>query len=134
MELKTEIYMHKHVLICLPGRSLCWSVISIKLQSNFIEITLRHGCSPVNFLYILKTPSVKNTFGWLLLHNVSKITTAVFRTYEKYINKENSDDKCKCLYLVYTVVLFEIQIQKRVSDPIKHAWWSLSVKVKFLAK
>ena len=26
----------------------CRSVISIKLQSNFIEITLWHGCSPVN--------------------------------------------------------------------------------------
>ena len=28
----------------------------IKLQSNFIEITLRHGCSPVNLLHIFKTP------------------------------------------------------------------------------
>ena len=32
-----------------------------KLQSNFIEITLRHGCSPVTLLYIsehlfLRTP------------------------------------------------------------------------------
>ena len=26
------------------------SVISIKLQSNFIEIKLRHGCSPINLL------------------------------------------------------------------------------------
>ena len=25
------------------------SVVSVKLQSNFTEITLRHGCSPVNF-------------------------------------------------------------------------------------
>ena len=33
----------------------CQSVISIKLQSNFIEITLRHGCSPVNLLHILRT-------------------------------------------------------------------------------
>ena len=28
------------------------SVISIKLQSNFIEITLRHGCSPTNLLHL----------------------------------------------------------------------------------
>ena len=27
---------------------LCRRTISIKLQSNFIEITLRHGCSTVN--------------------------------------------------------------------------------------
>ena len=30
----------------------CRSVISIKLQSKFIEITLRHGCSPVNLLHL----------------------------------------------------------------------------------
>ena len=44
----------------------CQSVISIKLQSNFIEITLRHGCSPVNVLHIFRTPFSKNTSGWLL--------------------------------------------------------------------
>ena len=32
----------------------CQSVISIKLQSSFIEITLRHGCSPVNLLHFSK--------------------------------------------------------------------------------
>ena len=31
-------------------------MISIKLQlCNFIEITFRHGCSPVNLLHILRT-------------------------------------------------------------------------------
>ena len=52
----------------------CQSVISIKLQSNFIEITLRHGCScnfieitlwhgccPVNLLHIFITPFSNNT-------------------------------------------------------------------------
>ena len=34
---------------------------------NFIEITLRHGCSPVNLLHIFRTPFTKNTSGWLLL-------------------------------------------------------------------
>ena len=42
------------------------SVISIKLGSNFIEITLRHGCS-INLLHIFRTPFLKNTSGWLLL-------------------------------------------------------------------
>ena len=45
----------------------CRSAISIKLQSNFIEITLRHGCSPVNLLHIFKTTFARNTSGWLLL-------------------------------------------------------------------
>ena len=33
---------------------------------NFIEIALRHGCSPVNLLHIFRTPFPKNTSGWLL--------------------------------------------------------------------
>ena len=37
------------------------------LQSNFIEITLRHECSPVYLLHILRTPFYKNTSGGLLL-------------------------------------------------------------------
>ena len=35
-----------------------YSIISIKLQSNFIEITLGHGFSPVNLLHIFRTPSL----------------------------------------------------------------------------
>ena len=45
----------------------CRSVISVKLQSNFIEITLQHGCSPVNLLHFFKTSFPYNTSGWLLL-------------------------------------------------------------------
>ena len=37
------------------------------VQSNFIEITLRHGCSPVNLLHIFRTLFLKNTSGQLLL-------------------------------------------------------------------
>ena len=37
------------------------------LQSNFTEIALRHGCSPVNLLHIFRTPFPKNTSEWLLL-------------------------------------------------------------------
>ena len=39
------------------------SVISLKLQSNFIEIKLRHGCCPVNLLHIFRTHSTKNNSG-----------------------------------------------------------------------
>ena len=35
--------------------------ISIKFQSNFIEIALQHGCSPVNLLYIFRISFPKNT-------------------------------------------------------------------------
>ena len=49
------------------GEHPCRSEILIKLQSNFIEITLRNGCSAVNLLHIFRTPYTKNTSGWLLL-------------------------------------------------------------------
>ena len=32
-----------------------------------IEITLQHGCSPVNLLHILRIPFPRNTSRWLLL-------------------------------------------------------------------
>ena len=51
------------------GEHSCLSVISINLQSNFIEITLRHQCSPVNLLHVFRTPFRKNTSGCLLLHD-----------------------------------------------------------------
>ena len=47
------------------GEHSCRSAISIKLQSNFIEIALEHGCSPVNLLQIFRTPFPRNTSGWL---------------------------------------------------------------------
>ena len=46
----------------------CRSVISIQLQSNFIEIALWHGCSLVNLLHIFRTSSPRNASGWLLLN------------------------------------------------------------------
>ena len=45
------------------GVHQCRSVILIKLQSNFIEMTLWHGCSPVKLL----TSFPRNASGWLLL-------------------------------------------------------------------
>ena len=44
-----EVFPGKGVLkICskFTEEHICRKVISLKLQSNFIEITLRHGCSP----------------------------------------------------------------------------------------
>ena len=49
-----------------PGEHPCRSVISITLLCNFIEITLRHGCSPVNLLHIFRTPFRMNTSRRLL--------------------------------------------------------------------
>ena len=65
-----EVFLEKGVLkICskFTGEHTCRSVISIKLQSNFIEITLRHGCSPVNLLHIFRTPFSRNNSRQLFL-------------------------------------------------------------------
>ena len=44
------------------GEQPCRSAISINLQSNFIEITLWHRCSPVDLRHILRTTFPKNTW------------------------------------------------------------------------
>ena len=65
-----EVFLKKVVLkICskFTGERACQRVISIKFQSNFIEITLRHRCSPVHFLNIFRTLFPKNTSRRLLL-------------------------------------------------------------------
>ena len=65
-----EVFLRQNVLnICskFTGEHSCQSVISAKLFCNFIEITLRHGCSPVNLLHTRRTPFPKNTSGGLLL-------------------------------------------------------------------
>ena len=49
------------------GEHPCRSAISIKLQSNFIEITLRYGCSFVSLLHIFRTPFHKSISEGLLL-------------------------------------------------------------------
>ena len=45
-----------------------------KLQSNFIEIALWYGYSPVNLLHIFRTSFPRNTFGWLLLSNAINLS------------------------------------------------------------
>ena len=67
-----EVFLRQGVLKFsskFRGEHLCRRMTSIKLQSNVFEITLRHGCSPVNFLYILRTPFPRNTSGQLLLYH-----------------------------------------------------------------
>ena len=56
--LKSEAAVQRGVLI---------KRYSENMQSNFIEITLQHGCSSVSLLHIFRTPYTKNTSGWQLL-------------------------------------------------------------------
>ena len=67
-----EVFLGKGVVkICrkFTGEHPCRSVISIKLLYNIIDITLWHGCSPVNLLHIFRTCFPKKTSGGLLIRS-----------------------------------------------------------------
>ena len=67
--------------------------ISIKLQSNFIEIALQHGCSPVNLLYIFRIRFPKNTSEGLL----NCFASNPFIPANKYMLKvNNSKTRKRC--------------------------------------
>ena len=86
--------LRKYVKICskCTGEHLCRSAISIKLQSNFIEITLWHGCFPVNLLHIIEKPFYMITYGGLLLNCVQaqaylrRCQTFMIELFEKIIS------------------------------------------------
>ena len=56
------------LFIKFTAEHACRSAISIKLQSNFLEIALERGCSPVNLQGIFRTPFPKTITGRLLLN------------------------------------------------------------------
>ena len=65
-----EVFLRKDIpkiYSKFTGKHPCRSVISIKLLCNFIEITFRHGCSPVNLLYIFGTSFRKSTSRGMFL-------------------------------------------------------------------
>ena len=66
-----EVFLGKDVLkICgkFTSEHPCRSVISIKLRSKFIEITLRDRGWSVNLLHIFRKSFYKNTYRGLLLN------------------------------------------------------------------
>ena len=76
-----EMFLVKGALkICSKfiGEQSCLCVISIMFQNNSIDITLRHGCSPINLLHIFRTAFFKNISGWLLLHFLKYARMRVF--------------------------------------------------------
>ena len=80
-------------------RHPCRSVISVKLLGNFIEITIRHGCSPVRLLHIFRTYFPKNAFGglpqliyrFLWTKNLSVISASL---YMKWQVKQSDTKRC----------------------------------------
>ena len=63
------------------------SAISIKLLYNFTEITLRHGCSPINLLHIFRLPFPKKNIWMAASENsesFAKIFLSLIIKSEKY--------------------------------------------------
>ena len=63
---RPEVFLGKGALkICSKssGEHPCQSAILVKLQSNSIEIRLRHGCSPVNLQNSSETPFLRTPLG-----------------------------------------------------------------------
>ena len=65
-----------------------------KVARNFIEIALRHGCSPVNLLHIFRTPFPKNTTGVLVLHNIAEVGNIVKCCAGKLCQKPQKVSTC----------------------------------------
>ena len=84
----------------------CRNAISIKLQSNFIEIALRHGYSPVNLRHIFGAIFPKNTSGWLLLQSESIIVT-ILPKIKKFR---------KCIY--YSILRYPLLLKNQVGVPL----------------
>ena len=74
------------------GEHSCHSVISIKFLCIFIEITLRHGCSPLNLLYTSETSLPNSSSRGLLLEVVEReisdwngLSGAFFSGFKSYL-------------------------------------------------
>ena len=84
------MFLRKSVLkICskVTGEHPCRSDFN-KVVSNFIEIALQHGCSPVNLLHIFKKPFLGNSSGWLLLYRCGFCRCTLFTLMILFINKQ----------------------------------------------
>ena len=68
------------------------------LQSNFIEIAIRHGCSPVNLLHIFRIPFPRDTSAWLLLELFYQ---ALFRNSPRIGNFVNLPAWSLCVYTCF---------------------------------
>ena len=128
-----EVFLEDVILkICSrPTREHpCQSFILIKLQGNVFDITLRHGCSPVNLLHIFRTAFTKNTSGWLLQCWVCK--------YGGWCQTESPSKMCELnLNLVWTWIFDSSTWLKMTMDKNINLFTcfrsNLSLKKQFLA-
>ena len=68
-------------------------------QRQFIEITLRYGCSPVNMLHIFRTSFPKNTSRGLLLKESFKETPS--KKNYSYFTNTKMETRCDYTKMYY---------------------------------
>ena len=81
-----------------------FEALKIFLMEEFIEITLRHGCSPVNVLHNFRTPSPNNVSGGLRMSpkkyakqttlNTHALITKIVLIYSVNLASPNEDLNC----------------------------------------
>ena len=102
----SEVFLGKGFLkICskFTGKHPCQIAILIKLLCSFIEITLRHGCSPLNLLHIFRATFLRNTSEWLLLKIVKcEVVNVEFLSRDLPLKNIEIMVKWKCLKLLYS--------------------------------
>ena len=95
-----EVFLVKGVLKkCskFTGEHPCQSVISIKLQSNIIEITFRHGYFPVKLLHIFRK-SFFSEHVWVAAYVCWKIfsvipaTCVMSKRIPSYVRQKNGSE------------------------------------------
>ena len=94
-----------------------------ELLWNFIEITLRRGCSPVNLLHIFRTTFPKNTSGGLLLlgENLNHLTEikidlkcTTFDNFEKMLKSKETHIEI-AVTIAILILRFKTSKQKMLS-------------------
>ena len=66
-----------------------------KVASNFIEITLWHGCIPVNLMHVFRILVLKNTFPWLLHEDILNKADCINRLVCHTSSESNQENKTK---------------------------------------
>ena len=95
---------------------------------NFIEIALRHRCSPVDLLHIFRTPFQQNTSEWLLLIMTTKsskpITTLSHRSI--CISWDSSSRFIEIFWLPHDLIIakFEACVFDNTSLKFFHSYFS----------
>ena len=88
-----KVVLWKDILkICskFTGEQRCANVISLRLQSNFIEITFPYVCSPVSLLHICRTSFLQEHFWGTASKYFIKNGRSISKDFIKFIYKSYS--------------------------------------------